>query len=134
MTGGVVSVGMSYQSMAARADPPTRDPQPDVSTVLDALDDESCREILAVVDDEPLTASEIHEAAGLPRSTTYRKLQMLAEAGLVDETLDIRRSGHHTNRYSRACANVVVGWGEEGLVANLVATDGGVDDPARGQR
>jgi DNA-binding transcriptional ArsR family regulator len=125
---------MSYQSMAPRPVPPTHDPQPDVSTVLDALDDESCREILAVVGDDPLSASEIHEAAELPRSTTYRKLQMLAEAGLVDETLDIRRSGHHTSRYSRACANVVVGWGEEGLVANLVATDGGTDDPTRGQR
>lgn len=124
---------MSFQS-SPRGYAPTGETEPDVSTVLDALDDESCREILAVIGDEPLSAAEIHETADLPRSTTYRKLELLADAGLVAETLDIRRSGHHTTRYSRACDNVVVGWGEEGLVANLVATDGGTDDATRGRR
>lgn len=120
--------------MAPHARLPTRRCQPDVSTVLDALDDERCREILSVVGDESLTAAEIHETTDLPRSTTYRKLELLADAGLVAESLDIRRSGHHATRYSRACDNIVVGWNEEGLVANFVATDGGTDDPTRGRR
>ncbi|WP_255198729.1 winged helix-turn-helix domain-containing protein [Halorarius litoreus] len=125
---------MSFQSTTTRPGSPASQSQPDVSTVLDALDDERCREILAVVGDEPLSAAEIHEAADLPRSTTYRKLELLAEAGLVSETLDIRQSGHHVAQYRRACDNIVVGWGETGLVANLVATDGGTDDAPRGRR
>lgn len=124
---------MSFQSSPTPPRSPTSQSEPDISTVLDALDDERCREILAVVGDEPLSAAEIREQADLPRSTAYRKLELLADAGLVSETLDIRQSGHHTVQYRRACDNVVVGWGETGLVANLVATDGGTDDGPRGR-
>ena len=46
-----------------------------------------------------MTASEIAEAADVPLSTTYRKLDLLAEASILAETTEIREGGHHTTKY-----------------------------------
>jgi DNA-binding IclR family transcriptional regulator len=46
-----------------------------------------------------MTASEISEQCDIPRSTAYRKLELLSEASLVDEQVEVRSDGHHTTRY-----------------------------------
>jgi DNA-binding IclR family transcriptional regulator len=46
-----------------------------------------------------MTASELSDAAELPLSTTYRKLDLLSAASLLDERTEIREGGHHTTRY-----------------------------------
>ena len=71
----------------------------DLETVLDALDDPTCREILRTLD-EPHTADELSEACDIPRSTVYRKLDLLSEASLVEESTEVRSDGHHTARYA----------------------------------
>ncbi|MFC4359966.1 helix-turn-helix domain-containing protein [Halobium salinum] len=70
----------------------------DLQVVLDALDDESARHIVLTLT-EPMTASELSEACDIPLSTTYRKLDLLTEAKLLDERTEIRSDGHHTTRY-----------------------------------
>lgn len=55
---------------------------PDVETVFDLLKTESARRIVCTVE-EPMTAAEVADACGIPRSTAYRKLQAMAEAGLL---------------------------------------------------
>jgi DNA-binding transcriptional ArsR family regulator len=80
---------------------------PSPAAVLDALGDEGARELLGAVE-EPKTASELSEECGIPLSTTYRKLDRLTEAGLLEETTEIRRDGQHTTRYRRAVAAVTV--------------------------
>ncbi|MFB6296647.1 MAG: helix-turn-helix domain-containing protein [Halobacteriales archaeon] len=77
---------------------PGLDDGPELQAVLDALDDPDCREIVTHLE-EPMTASEISEAADIPVSTTYRKLDLLTEASLLEETTEIREGGHHTTRY-----------------------------------
>lgn len=72
---------------------------PALQDVLDALDDEDCRTIAKLLE-TPMTASEISEAADVPLSTTYRKLDLLDAASLVDELTEIRSDGHHTTRYT----------------------------------
>ena len=52
---------------------------PDLERVVAALDDAGCREIIAVLE-TPKTVTETAAAAGLPLSTTYRKLDRLTEA------------------------------------------------------
>jgi DNA-binding IclR family transcriptional regulator len=55
---------------------------PDVETVFDLLKSESARRIVCTIE-EPMTAAEVADACGIPRSTAYRKLQAMAEAGLL---------------------------------------------------
>lgn len=79
-------------------DPFGRQPTPDLQDVLDALDDSDCRSIIRQLE-EPMTASEISETCSIPLSTTYRKLDRLSEASLVEEMTEVRTDGHHTTRY-----------------------------------
>ena len=74
------------------------DDSPDLDTVLGALQDDDCRTILSELT-EPRTARELLERCDIPRSTLYRKLDLLAEATLVREGTEIREDGSHANRY-----------------------------------
>lgn len=93
--------------------PLTDDDDPDLQRVLDALDDPDCRKIVAALDD-PMTADEISEAAEVPLSTTYRKLDLLTDASLLEEETEIRPDGQHASKYTVAFDEVVIGIGESG--------------------
>ncbi|MFC7078812.1 ArsR/SmtB family transcription factor [Halorussus caseinilyticus] len=79
-------------------DPAGVEDAPDLQALLDALDDPDCRAIVKELE-EPMTASEISDAADIPLSTVYRKLDMLSEASLLSELTEVRSDGHHTTRY-----------------------------------
>lgn len=79
-------------------DPLGRAATPDLQVVLDALDDPGCREIVRALD-RPMSAKEVSEACDIPMTTTYRKLELLESASLVEEQTEIRPDGHHTKRY-----------------------------------
>ncbi|WP_281194976.1 helix-turn-helix domain-containing protein [Halorubrum sp. F4] len=93
-------------------DPSREEDPPDVAEVLDALADEAARRIVTALS-EPKTASELSEECEVPLSTTYRKLEKLTDASLLNESTDIRRDGQHTTRYSVAFEEVVVSIDEE---------------------
>ena len=82
-------------------DPFRDDNTPDLQDVLDALDDPDCRAIITELE-APMTASELSDAADVPLSTTYRKLDLLSEASLLSERTEIRSDGQHTTRYEVA--------------------------------
>lgn len=71
---------------------------PELQSVLDALDDPDCRTIVRRLR-EPMTASEVSTECDIPMSTTYRKLDVLSEASLVEERTEIRSDGHHATQY-----------------------------------
>lgn len=75
--------------------------------LLDALEDGDCRTILEAADDF-LSANELSERCDIPLSTTYRKVEALTEAGLLEEGTRVCRSGKHTSEYRRRVDNVVV--------------------------
>lgn len=75
----------------------TEDP-PALQDVLDALEDGDCRDIIESLE-EPMTANAVADASGVPLSTTYRKLNLLSEASLVREAMDVRRDGQHATTY-----------------------------------
>lgn len=70
----------------------------ELPSVLEALDDADARAIIRQLD-EPMTASEISDACDVPLSTTYRKLDALTDAGLLNEGTEIRPDGHHATTY-----------------------------------
>jgi DNA-binding transcriptional ArsR family regulator len=93
-------------------DPFAGDESPDLQNVLDALDDPDCRDIVTVLE-QPMTADQISEAADVPLSTTYRKLDLLTEASLLEEGVEIRPDGQHASRYTIAFEEVIIGLTED---------------------
>ena len=93
-------------------DPFADDDGPTLQDVLDALDDPECRDIVGVLD-EPKTASEISEDSDVPLSTTYRKLELLTDASLLNEGVDIRPDGQHASTYEIDFEEVVIALSED---------------------
>lgn len=85
---------------------------PELQDVLDALDDPTCRMIIKHLD-EPMTASEISERCDVPLSTTYRKVELLTDASILEEQTEIRSDGHHTTRYRLAFESLEIELDEE---------------------
>mgnify|MGYP000476942950 CR=1 FL=1 len=80
---------------------------PSLQTVLDALDDGDCRTILEETA-EPMTATELSDTCEIPRSTLYRKLELLADASLVRERETINPGGGRTTKYERDFDDVTI--------------------------
>ena len=93
----------------------------DKEAVLGALADPGCRCILRAIESAALTASECSESCELPLSTTYRKLERLAEAGLLEEQLRLRRDGKHASQYRRRFDGVRVAVDEDGDIDVTIA-------------
>jgi DNA-binding transcriptional ArsR family regulator len=83
------------------------DDTPDLQDVLDALDDEGCRRIIEALG-EPKTAKQLSEACDIPLSTTYRKLELLTDAALLEERAVLQPDGHHTTEYDLAFEEVAI--------------------------
>lgn len=93
-------------------DHPTIDP----AAALDALEDPDCRAILEAATHEPRTARELMARCDLPRSTAYRKLDTLVDAGLLAEGLRIRPDGAHATEYRRTVEDLVVAVTDDGAL------------------
>lgn len=91
---------------------PFADETPDLQSVLDALEDPDCRAIVRELF-EPMTAEEISETTDVPLSTTYRKLELLTEAGLVEEDVEIRTDGQHASRFTVAFEELTISLSED---------------------
>ncbi len=72
----------------------------DVHGILTALEDSDCRALLTETAAETLTASELADRCSLPLSTTYRKLELLTDAGLLEERTRLRQTGKHVSEYA----------------------------------
>lgn len=88
-------------------DPSHDEEPPSPQEVLDALSDDVAQRFVATLS-EPKTASELSEECDVPLSTTYRKLEKLTDASLLEESTEIRRDGQHTTRYAVAFDAVTV--------------------------
>jgi DNA-binding transcriptional ArsR family regulator len=95
-------------------DETTVDDEAEVQTVLDALHDDDCRAVLDATAAESLSASELSSVCDLPLSTTYRKLDALTEAGLLEERTRLHPDGKHASEYRRVVEDVVVSAGPDG--------------------
>jgi DNA-binding transcriptional ArsR family regulator len=83
------------------ADEPTEFTDSDaIQGVLDAVDDGDCRDILEATCEGSLTVNEIADACDLAQSTAYRKVDILSDADLLDESLRIHQSGKHVSEYA----------------------------------
>lgn len=87
-----------------------------IQDLLGAFNDPACRDILDATSDGALSANEISDECDLPLSSTYRKLELLTEVGLLEEGTRIRLSGKHTSEYSRKVGDLVLSITSDGTV------------------
>jgi len=92
----------------------------DCETVLTALEDPDRRALLEATAEEALTAGELIERCDVPRSTTYRKLERLTEAGLLEERIRLSPDGKHASEYRRTFDDVTISLCEsDGMTVGL---------------
>ncbi|MFB6228975.1 MAG: helix-turn-helix domain-containing protein [Halobacteriales archaeon] len=108
-----MSQSSTTPAIVSTPDQPSTDAQAivgggDVQKLLGALDDADCRAILGAASESTLTAKEVSEACDLSLSTTYRKLDLLTTAGLLEERTRIRQSGKHASEYTRSIEDIVI--------------------------
>lgn len=130
----VTSQTTAAVSTRSRTAGPAADDAVDAQALFSALDDADCRALLAATADEARSASELSERCDLPTSTTYRKLDRLTEAGLLESGVRIHPEGHHTSEYRLACDDVVVGLGDDGVAVELLETRDGREREQRPRR
>lgn len=82
--------------------------------LLEVLGDRACRTILDATSDSALSAIEVSERCELPLSTTYRKLDLLTDTGLLEERPRVRSSGKHTSEYCRSVTDIVISFSPHG--------------------
>ena len=87
--------------------------RPPLQDVLDALDDPKCRAILRETV-EPMTANELIDACDVPKSTLYRKLELLSSASLVRERDTINPGGGRVTYYERSFDDVTISMDDTG--------------------
>lgn len=90
-----------------------------LQAALETLADPDCREIIDGLT-EPQSAQEVAERCDLPRTSAYRKLEALSEAGLLREGTELRADGHHVKTYERAVTGVFVLLEEDGFEFEFV--------------
>ncbi|WP_336328268.1 helix-turn-helix domain-containing protein [Halovenus sp. HT40] len=87
--------------------------EPTCQEVLDALDDPDCRAILRETI-EPMTANELIDACEIPKSTLYRKLELLSTASLLREQETVNPDGGRVTRYERSFEDVTISLDDAG--------------------
>ena len=85
---------------------------------LEMIADAQARRMLEALG-EPLTVSELAEACSMPKSTTYRKIDKLQAAGLVETKTRVARSGSHPTAYKRSVDKLEIRLGRDGAKTNL---------------
>ena len=93
--------------------PAPSDETPSLQAILDALDDTDCRAILRKTSD-PMTANELIEVCDIPKSTLYRKLELLSQASLVREQVTLNPQGGRITRYERDFDDVMISIDDDG--------------------
>lgn len=111
-----------------REDARSDDESPDLSvapeTVLDLLDDEYARAILASISATAKPARELVGELDTSRPTVYRRLNRLEEAGLVESRMSIEPDGHHRQVYRATLSDVTLSLSDDGLrIAGLTVAD-----------
>jgi len=102
----------------------------EIEPLFAALEDGDCREIIRATSTDSLSASELSEVCELPLSTTYRKVDDLTEAGLLEENIRLSTSGKHKSEYSLRIENLKLTLGGENGVELEITERTGTDRAA----
>ena len=80
----------------------------DLVSIVELLDDEYARDILAATSIEPMSAAQLADHCDASPPTVYRRLERLREQDLVEATQQLDPEGHHFEVFSARLARVDV--------------------------
>lgn len=89
------------------SDSASSEDSPSLQDVLEALNDADCRAILRETA-QPMTATELIDVCDIPKSTLYRKLDLLSRTSLVRERDQITPGGGRITHYERDFDDVMI--------------------------
>lgn len=95
--------------------------------VLDLLGDEYAREILAATSERAVSVADLTRAFEMSQPTASRRLNRLADAGLVTEETRIGTDGHHVTVYRAAVEDIDVTVGDGRLTVDVERTETSAD-------
>lgn len=98
----------------------------DPAALFEALDDDDCRAIIRATRAQPMSASDLSEACEIPLSTTYRKIELLEEAALLTESIQINSTGGHASTYRTLVDDICLSITDEGDI-DVDVEPGGAD-------
>ncbi|MFC6964489.1 winged helix-turn-helix domain-containing protein [Halocatena marina] len=105
---------------------------PSLQTVLDALDDPECRALLQSLTETPKqSVAALADSCALPRTSTYRKVNRLVDAGLIRSTTKVREDGHHTTVYVVSFEGMFIGLDDDGFTINVAHVESADERLAR---
>lgn len=78
----------------------------EIDAVFGALADSDARAILRAADGTQRSALQFADCCELPVSTAYRKVDLLAAAGLLEEHVEVDTGGNHTAVYELAVEKI----------------------------
>jgi len=91
--------------------------------LIDLLDDHHAQEISAILSDDAKTASEIVAQCDCSRTTVYRRLNRLQDAGLLTTDLRYDAEGHHRTTYQLRFDSLSIRLDTGGLQCAIESTD-----------
>lgn len=100
---------------------------PSADDLVELLGDEHTRRVLETIADEPMGGRAVAEAVSLSRPTVYRRLNDLADAGLVETTMAMCPDGHHHKQYTTVFETASIELTTDGLTATVNRTDSAAD-------
>jgi len=114
------------RSGATADDGPTVTVPPD--DLFELLNDDHVRRILRATRDEALPARELIDRCDASKPTVYRRLNRLADAGLVASRQAYDPDGHHRQTFRSTLDSVTVALTDDGLEADVETVDRSGDD------
>jgi DNA-binding transcriptional ArsR family regulator len=95
----------------------------DVDALFALLDDEHARALLVALTEEPMTAQQLHDRTDASLATVYRRLDALADCGLVAERTRLDDDGNHHAVYDARLAELRVRLTDDGFETSVDARE-----------
>lgn len=95
---------------------------------LELLDDDHSRDILEAISTEPKSARALVRECDASRSTVYRRLDRLAEAGLVESGMALDGDGHHRTIFEATLEELTLDIQDGGISLRLTTGSTGLSE------
>jgi predicted transcriptional regulator len=98
-----------------------------LDTITRLLENDCVQTILTKTIEEPMSAAELTETCPASRATVYRRLDELADRGLVAERTAPDEDGHHRTVYAATLDRVVINFTDEGFEVTVTKRERAAD-------
>jgi DNA-binding HxlR family transcriptional regulator len=114
--------------------PPLTDSTPDQSApssdVLTLLAADHTQTIIGQIHDSPTPARAVAESCDASRTTVYRRLNRLVDAGLVEPRMTYDPDGHHRTVFETTIDSLTLDLTDDGYQLDVHTHSSNVDSPA----